>query len=423
MTVPTMSCRQTKADEGELLMHSTIQTMIPARKGFLPYALPSIGEEEIAEVVDTLRSGWLTTGPKATLFENDFAAYSNARNAIAVSSCTAGLLTALTALGIGPGDEVIVPTLTFCATANVVVQLGATPVLVDVGADMEIDAMAARAAITPFTKAIMPVHFGGQPCDLRSIYEMAVEHQLAVVEDAAHAAGAMYRGDMIGADRLTRDYPKLRRATAFSFYANKNMTTGEGGMITTSDDQLAQQMRMLVLHGMSKDAWKRYSNHGSWFYEVVAAGYKFNMTDIAASLGIHQLRRLDEFIAIRRRYAKLYDLAFKDSTLFQTPQKHSDCSHVYHLYPLRLDLRQLTISRAEFITRLKEMNVGASVHFIPLHLQPFYRDHFGYERGDLPQAEAIYDEVLSLPLYPKMSERDVQDVIDAVYYVALNHRR
>jgi dTDP-4-amino-4,6-dideoxygalactose transaminase len=330
---------------------------------------------------------------------------------------------ALAALGIGANDEVIVPTLTFCATANVVVHVGARPVLVDVGPDFQIDPVAVEKAITPNTRAIMPVHYAGQACDLSAIYDIASRHNLAVVEDAAHAIGSTYQGRMIGSDNLSAGYPGLRRATAFSFYANKNMTTGEGGMVTTADRELGQAMRTLSLHGMSKDAWKRYTNTGSWFYEVVAAGFKNNMTDIAASLGIHQLRRLDGFIAARQSYARLYDQAFRDLEAVQTPMTHADRNHVYHLYAIQLDLKQLTIDRAAFIDKLKELNIGASVHFIPLHLHPFYRDQFGYQAGDLPRADRLFESVLSLPLYPRMSEQDVNDVVEAVYDIVSTHRR
>lgn len=404
-------------------MQTLIQTEAPAREEFLPFALPSIGEEEIAEVVDTLRSGWVTTGPKVKRFEADFSAYTAASHALGVNSCTAGLHTALAALGIGRGDEVIVPTLTFCATANVVVHLGATPVLVDIDSDFQIDPVAVEKSITRDTRAIMPVHYAGQACDLDAIYEIAAQHKLAIVEDGAHAVGTTYHGERIGSDLLASGYPHLRRATAFSFYANKNMTTGEGGMITTADDQLASEMRVLSLHGMSKDAWKRYAEPGSWFYEVVDAGYKNNMTDIAAALGIHQLRRLDGFIRARQRYARMYDEAFAGLDALETPITHPDRNHVYHLYAIRLNRERLTINRAEFINQLKELKIGASVHFIPVHLHPFYRDRFGYRRGDLPRAEAVYDSILSLPLYPSMSARDVNDVIEAVHHISSTNRR
>lgn len=379
--------------------------------------MPSIGEEEIAEVVDSLRSGWVTTGPKVKRFESEFAEYIGTSHAIAVSSCTAGLHIALTALGIGPGDEVIVPTLTFCSTANVVVHLGARPVLVDVGEDFNVTPEGIEAAITPRTKAIMPVHYSGQASDMDAIYEIAARHGLAVVEDAAHAVGATYHGAKIGSSRLFQplmDGSPVRSAAVFSFYATKNMTTGEGGMITTSDEAFADRMRLLTLHGMSRDAWKRYTSAGSWHYEVVAAGYKYNMTDIQAALGIHQLRRLDGFIEARQSYAQMYDKAFEALPEVETPITHLDRNHIYHLYVIRLNLERLNVDRAQFIEELKLRHIGTSVHFIPVHLHPFYRQRFGYRRGDLPQAESLYDRIISLPLYPAMTNKDVQDVIAAV---------
>ena len=409
-------------------MQSTNKFEKTIRESFLPYALPSIGDEEIAEVVDSLRSGWITTGPKTRRFESEFAGYVGASHAIAVNSCTAGLHIALTALGIGPGDEVIVPTLTFCSTANVVVHLGARPVLVDVGEDFNLTPGAIEAAITPRTKAIMPVHFSGQACDLAAIYELAVRHNLPLVEDAAHAVGCTYHGHKIGSDALTLSLQGnggqgVRGITVFSFYAIKNMTTGEGGMITTEDDELAHHMRLLSLHGMSRDAWKRYTSAGSWYYEVVLPGYKANMTDIQAALGIHQLRRLDDFINVRQRYARLYNDAFADLQEVETPLVRSGRNHVYHLYVIRLQLDRLAIDRAEFIENLKAQNIGTSLHFIPVHLHPFYQQRFGCRRGDLPQAEAIYDRIISLPLYPRMTEADVHDVIRAVRHTVTTNGR
>lgn len=387
------------------------------RNQFLPYALPSIGEEEIAEVVDSLRSGWVTTGPKVKRFESEFAQYIDASHAIAVSSCTAGLHMALAALGVGPGDEVIVPTLTFCSTANVVVHLGARPVLVDAGDDFNVTPEGVEAAITPRTKVIMPVHYSGQACDLDAIYQLAARHGLAVVEDAAHAVGATYRGSKIGSSRLFKSVKNgapVRSAAVFSFYATKNMTTGEGGMIATSDDDLADRMRMLTLHGMSRDAWKRYTSAGSWYYEVVEAGYKANMTDIQAALGIHQLRRLDGFIEARQGYARTYDEAFASRAEIATPLTYPDRSHIYHLYAVRLNLERLTIDRARFIEELRARNIGTSVHFIPVHLHPFYQHRFPYRAGSFPRAEALYERIVSLPLYPGMTEADVEDVVAAV---------
>jgi dTDP-4-amino-4,6-dideoxygalactose transaminase len=393
------------------------------RDTFLPFSLPAIGEEEIAEVVDSLRSGWITTGPKTRRFEEEFREYIGARHAIAVNSCTAGLHIALAALGIGPGDEVIVPTLTFCSTANIVVHLGARPVLVDVGEDFNVTPEAIERAITSRTRAIIPVHYGGQPCDLDAIYSLASRHNLPVVEDAAHAVGAAYHGHKIGSDSLRPAASDPRVVACFSFYATKNMTTGEGGMITTADDELADRMRLLSLHGMSRDAWKRYTTTGSWYYEVLLPGYKYNMTDIQAALGIHQLRKLDDFIAIRQHYARMYDEGFADMLEVERPIIHSDRTHTYHLYAIRLNLERLTIDRAQFIEELKALNIGTSVHFIPVHLHPYYRDTFGYRPGDFPVAERLYERIISLPLFPRMTEHDVQDVIHAVKAVASRHRR
>ena len=399
-----------------------------ARNTFLPFALPSIGEEEIAEVVDSLRSGWITTGPKVKRFESDFARYIGTRHAIAVNSCTAGLHIALTALGVGPGDQVIVPTLTFCSTANVVVHLGACPILVDTGNDFNVLPEAVERAITPKTKAIVPVHYGGQACDLDAIYDIAARHNLPIVQDAAHAVGSVYRGHKIGSDELGlylagQRGREVKVITAFSFYAVKTMTTGEGGMIATADDELAERMRLLTLHGMSRDAWKRYTSAGSWYYQVVLPGYKDNMTDIQAALGIHQLRKLDGFIETRQRYARLYDEAFTELPEVETPVTHPDRTHVYYIYVIRLNLECLNIDRAQFIEELKARNIGTSVHFIPVHLHPFYREHFGYQQGSLPQAEAIFDRIISLPLCPRMTEADVQDVIQAVHQIVVAHRR
>lgn len=395
------------------------------REEFLPFAIPSIGEEEIAEVVDSLRSGWVTTGPKVKQFEQDISDYISCKNAIAVNSCTAGLHVTLKALGVSPGDEVIVPTLTFIATANVVVHLGAKPVLVDVGDDFNVIPEAIEKAITPKTKVIVPVHHSGQASHLKEIYEIAARHDLHIVEDAAHAIGSTYWDSRIGSDQLNflgADSP-LKRVAVFSFYATKNMTTGEGGAIVTDDSELADHLRILSLHGMSRDAWKRYTSAGSWYYEVVDAGYKYNMTDIQAAMGIHQLKKLDGFIRRRQEYANLFDEAFAELPEVQTPVRHKDRNHIYHLYAIRLKLDRLTIDRSQFIDKMRELNIGTSVHFIPVHLHPFYRKTYGYKRGDLPNSEKIYDSIISLPLYPAMDEADVRDVISAVEDIVKSHRR
>ncbi|MGH9645467.1 MAG: DegT/DnrJ/EryC1/StrS family aminotransferase [Bryobacteraceae bacterium] len=387
--------------------------MIAMRTQFLPYSLPSLGEEEIAEVADSIRSGWVTTGPKVKLFEQEFARYVGAEHAIAVSSCTAALHLTLAAHGIGPGDEVIVPTLTFCSTANVVVHLGAKPVLVDVTQDGQMSVDALRAAVTPRTRAILPVHYGGQACPLEEISAIASLHGIPVIEDAAHAVGTTYQDRRIGTHG---------RATCFSFYATKNMTTGEGGMITTNDADLAGRIRLLSLHGMSRDAWKRYTQAGNWWYEVVEPGYKSNMSDLQAAMGIHQLRKLDGFIRRRRDIAARYQEAFADLPELRLPHDCPRRPHAYHLFPVRLVAGELSITRDQLIDELRLLNIGTSVHFIPLHRHPYYQATFGYNPEQFPGAECFFEGLLSLPLYPKMSNSDVEDVISALRAVVLTGR-
>jgi dTDP-4-amino-4,6-dideoxygalactose transaminase len=384
------------------------------RSQFLPYCLPQIGEAEIEEVVDSIRSGWVTTGPKVKRFEENFARYVGAGQAIAVSSCTAALQIAMSGMGIGPGDEVLTPTMTFCATANVVTHLGARPVLVDADQDGLIHLPSAEAAITGRTKAIVPVHYAGQACDMDKITALARRRGLLVIEDAAHAVGATYRQQRVGVHG---------DAVAFSFYATKNMTTGEGGMITTKDENLAPLLRRLALHGMNRDAWKRYSETGSWFYEVLEPGFKSNMTDIQAAIGLHQLRRLESFIDRRRAIAARYDSAFGSLDLIELPRELPDRRHVYHLYAVRLREDLLAIDRNAFIDLLKQAGIGASVHFIPLHRHPYYRDTFGYRPQQFPLAERFYSGLVSLPLYPRMSDADVEDVATAVRHILIAHRR
>ena len=382
------------------------------RERFLPYALPLIGEEEITEVVDSLRSGWITTGPKTKKFEALCSTYLKSNNAIAVNSCTAGLHIALKALGVGPGDEVILPTLTFCATANVVVHLGATPVFIDVGEDFNILPEEIESHISSKTKAIIPVHYGGQACDLEAIYKLGQKYSIPIVEDAAHAIGSTYKGLKIGCDQLSP--PGIKRITVFSFYATKNMTTGEGGLISTPDDGLAERIRILSLHGMSRDAWKRYTSAGSWYYEVVEAGYKYNMTDIQASIGIHQLAKLDSFINKRQELANIYNKGLSQLPNITIPVRKTNRNHIYHLYVIRLNRGKFSINRSEFIEKLKEFNIGTSVHFIPVHLHPFYKQTFGYKAGNLQNAESLYDQIISLPLYPLMEEEDANYVISVI---------
>lgn len=398
--------------------------MIKVRDSFLPFSVPDIGEEEILEVIDTIKSGWLTTGPKVAQFEQEFKEYVKASHAIAVNSCTAGLHISLAAIGVKPGDEVIVPTLTFVSTANVVVHLGAIPILVDVKDDFNINPFEIEKSITSRTKAIIPVHYGGQSCDLDAIYDIARNYGLSVIEDAAHAVGATYRNYKIGSDELFsyRDQ-NIKRTVVFSFYATKNITTGEGGMIVTNDDNLAEKLRLLSLHGMSKDAWKRYSNLGNWYYEVTLAGYKYNLPDILAAIGIHQLRKIERFISIRQAYARIYDEFFSNIPEIEIPVRYTDRNHVFHLYVIRLSFDRLKISREKFIEELKRYNIGASVHFIPVHLHPFYQNTYGYKLGDFPNAEKIYNSIISLPLYPKMSESDVKYVAEVVKNLVEKNRK
>jgi dTDP-4-amino-4,6-dideoxygalactose transaminase len=382
---------------------------------FIPFHKPSIGEDEVQSVVETLRSGWLTTGSKVKRFEDDFARYIGSKHAVAVNSGTAALHLALDAVGIKEGHEVIVPAMTFTATAEVVLYFKAKPVLVDCQPDtLNLDPSRIEAAITPRTKSIIPVHFGGHPCEMDRILDIAKKHNLSVIEDAAHALPVSYHGRTVGA---------IGDITCFSFYATKTITTGEGGMATTENLEYANRMRIMSLHGISHDAWKRYTKEGSWYYEVIYPGFKYNLTDIAAALGIEQLKRCDQFYEARRRIAAHYREAFADLPEIQIPVCAPDVRHAWHLYVIQLNIDRLRINRQDFITALKGENVGASVHFIPLHLQPFYRDSFGYQPADFPQATAVFERIVSLPIYPKMTEANVRDVIVAVRKLIQKYRR
>ncbi|MBV9180550.1 MAG: DegT/DnrJ/EryC1/StrS family aminotransferase, partial [Acidobacteria bacterium] len=375
----------------------------------------------IDEVVGTLRSGWITTGPRTARFEEDFRRYVQAPHALAVNSCTAGLHLALAALGIGPGDEVITTPVTFCATVNVILHVGATPVLADVGEDGNIDPAAILERITSKTRAIIPVHLAGLPCDMHAIWSIARRHRLFVIEDCAHAAGAHYLGWPIGAGNPEQGY--YSDAAAFSFYATKNLTTGEGGMVTTHDDRVAETMKMLCLHGISRDAWNRYTDRGNWFYEVLATGFKYNLNDLQSAIGVHQLRKLEEFTAVRKRYADLYSEWLADCDLFELPLDRSDSRHAWHLYMLRLNLDQLTIGRDDFILSLRDRGIGTSVHFIPIPLHPFFSQFADRPENQCPRALAMYPRLVSLPLYPAMTEEQVRYVAEAVIKVAEEARK
>ncbi len=389
---------------------------------FLPFALPEIGEEEIAEVVDTLRSGWVTTGPKAKRFEEDFAAFLGSfsgagvegapLHCMAVNSATAGLHLALEALGIGPGDEVITTTHTFTATAEVVRYLGADVVLVDIDpATLCIDPALVEAAITPRTKAIMPVHFGGLAADMRALLAIAERHGLKVVEDAAHALPTTSGGALVGT--LGSD------ATVFSFYANKTITTGEGGMVVTRNAALAKRIKTMRLHGMNRDAFDRFTAKvPSWYYEIVAPGFKYNLTDIAAAMGIHQLRRTRAFHARRAEIAQAYHAAFASLPLVTPPDAPAGDMHAWHLYPLRLGdaapIGRPGMNRDVLIEQLFAAGVGCSVHYIPLHLQPYWRDRYALRAESFPHSQHAYERMLSLPIYTRMTDADVQRVAGVV---------
>jgi len=372
----------------------------------VPFHVAAVGDEEAQAAADVIRSGWLTMGQRTFEFERRFAAYVGAPHAIAVVSGTAALHLALEAFGIQAGDEVLLPTTTFTASAEVVCYFGATPVLVDVEPrTMNLDPADAARRITSRTKAIIPVHIAGVPCEMDEILTLASKHGLRVVEDAAHALPASYHGTPIGA---------LSEVTAFSFYATKTLTTGEGGMLTTGNDKVAERVRIMRLHGIEREAWKRYSSDGSWFYQVQEAGYKYNMTDIAAAIGLVQLGKCDDLSAARHAIAERYTAAFSKIPSLQVPDEHHDRKTPWHLYVLRLHRDRLSIDRDRFISELKSRGIGTSVHFIPLHLHPFYRKRFGYEPGDFPHAEAEYARVLSLPIYPTMTDAEINAVIHAV---------
>ena len=375
---------------------------------FLPFALPEIGEEEIAEVVHALRSNWVTTGPKAKQFEVDFAAYlGGGVEAIAVNSATAGLHLGLEALGIGPGDEVITTTHTFTATAEIIRYLGADPVFVDVDADtLCIDVDAVARAITPRTKAIIPVHFAGRSADMTRLLALAQQHGLKVMEDAAHALPTTCDGVLVG--KLASD------VTVFSFYANKTITTGEGGMLVTRNPEIAKRARVMRLHGINRDAFDRFtSKTPSWYYEVVAPGFKYNMTDIAASIGIHQLKKANAFQQKRAHIAALYDEALADLPIIRPPHAAAGDVHSWHLYVTQL-ADGAGVERDVFIERLFEQAIGCSVHYIPLHLQPYWRDTYKLTTKMFPVSQRIYERTVSLPLYTRMTEADVARVVSAV---------
>lgn len=402
------------------------------RSSFLSFSPPFLDEGEVAEVVDTLRSDWITTGPKVRRFEQSFAEFVGAPAALAVASCTDALQVALATLGVGPGHAVVSTPMTFCSSIHVIEHVGARPVLADVEPEtLTLDPERVAEAVeranregTP-VRALLPVHLYGHPCDLDALGAIARDYHLDVVEDAAHALPTRYQGDLVGSSALASRIARgsdVRVLTAFSFYATKNLTTAEGGMLTGHPDLVADA-RIWSLHGMTRDAYKRYSAEGSWFYEVVRPGFKCNMTDVQASIGIHQLQKLPAFQRRRREVADRYTAAFASLPELQVPVELPEAEHAWHIYPLRLNLETLSIDRARFIEELKARNIGTSVHFIPIHLHPYYRDKYGYTPEDFPIAYREYQRLVSLPIYPRMSDQDIDDVIEAVADVVQRYRR
>ncbi len=375
-------------------------------------------------MIEALRSGWITTGPKAKQFEQDFAAYVGARHALAVAHCTGALHLALFALGIGPGDEVITTPFTFTATAEVMGYLGARPVFVDIEPDtFNIDPEKIEAALASGdhrqVRALMPVHFAGQACDMDRIGAIARRHDLRIVEDAAHAVGSARVLDGRGMTRIGT----IGDLSCFSFYATKNITCAEGGMITTADDALAARIAVASLHGMDRDAWKRYDSTGSWFYEIHDTGFKYNLSDVHAAIGLAQLRRADQLMSRRQAIAHAYNQAFAADPAIEVPVTVAGVEHAWHLYITRLRLDALRIDRNRFVELMRERGVGVSVHCIPLHTMDFYQRRYGYRAGQFPVAEAVYSRCFSLPIFPAMSDEDIAHVIESVLAIAREYRR
>ncbi|MDD5254752.1 MAG: DegT/DnrJ/EryC1/StrS family aminotransferase [Candidatus Omnitrophica bacterium] len=376
------------------------------RKDFLVFGNPLIEQPEIDEVCECLRSGWIGTAGRVTKFEEAFRRYKNTRHALALNSCTAALHLSMLAAGIKPGDEVIVPTMTFAATANSVVHAGARPVFVDCERlTMNMDPEDLARKITPRTRAIIPVHFAGRPCNMDAIMETARRHDLTVIEDCAHAIEAEYHGKQCGT---------FGSLGCFSFYVTKNIVTGEGGMVITDNEEYANTIKVLGLHGMDKDAWKRFGDEGHRHYEIVSCGFKYNMTDLQAALGIHQLPRIERYWERRRLIWQQYTKALSGLPLELPEPAEEGTRHAYHLYTLLIDIEQAKITRDEFLARMIGQNIGIGVHYIALHLHSFYRSAFGYKRGDFPNAEWISERTVSIPFSPKLADEDIQDVIEAV---------
>lgn len=384
-----------------------MQPPVRANDNFLVFGSPAIEEEDIDELVSTMRSGWLGTGPKVARFEKEFAEYKMAKYGAAVNSCTAALHLALVASGIGPGDEVITTPLTFCATANAIIHAGGTPVLADIDSStMNIDPKEIEAAITPRTKAVIPVHFAGRPCDMEAIVEICQRRSILLIEDCAHAIESTYKGQHVGG---------FGSFGCFSFYVTKNLVTGEGGMVLTKDRKAIDRIKILALHGMTKDAWKRFGDDGFRHYQVVEAGFKYNMMDVQAAIGLNQLKRIEAYWHRRQQIWAIYDNAFSQTPLVTPAPLEPGTRHAYHLYNVLVDSsRTEGLDRDSFLAGMNEQNIGVGVHYLSLPEHPFYQERFGWEPADFPNATRIGRQTVSLPLSAKLTDNDVSDVVEAV---------
>ncbi len=384
-------------------------------KDFINFHKPLVTDDEITEVIETIRSGWWTTGPKTLQFEKEFNSYIGSNYSLSVSSWTAAAHLSLEAIGLQRGDEVIVPAITFTATAEIICYFGAKPVIVDVQKkSLNIDPKEIEKAITKKTKAIIPVHFGGNPCDMDEINELAKKYNLKIIEDAAHALPSWYRNKLIGT---------IGDVTCFSFYVTKTLATGEGGMICTNNEEIAERCSIMRLHGINKDAWKRYSSEGSWYYEVVAPGYKYNFTDVQAALGLAQLRKIDFMLDERRKIFEKYNEILSHNDLIKLYKYENDRRPSYHLYPIFLEIENLSITRSQFIDELKNLGIGASVHFIPLYRHPYYKNTFGLEEKDFPTSEYLYPRIITLPIWPGMTDSNICRVAEGVNSIAKRFKK
>ncbi len=399
----------------KIMEKPAIEGGTPVRKEFLPYGTQWFDEKEINEVIDSLKSNWITTGPKMKLFEEGFKNFIGSKYAVAVNSGTAALHISTSCIDIKPGDEVITTPLTFVASANCVVYRGGTPILADIKKDTyNIDPNEIKKKITPKTKAIIPVHFAGQPCDMDEIKEIAEENNLIIIEDAAHAVDAEYKGKKIG---------NISDLTVFSFHPVKNMTTAEGGMVTTNNDEFTDKLLMFRTHGISRNATKRFGKSGGYYYDMQYLGFRYNLSELHASLGIHQLNKLELFQKRRREIVKIYNRELQNIEEITIPFVKNDVKHSWHIYVIQLDLKSLRVDREQVFYALREENIGVNVHYIPVHYHSYYQIKYGLKKGILPNVEWLYPRIITIPIFPRMSDDDVYDVINALEKVVKYYRR